>query len=1187
MYLKRIEVSGFKSFANRINLDFTDGITCIVGPNGSGKSNVGDAVRWVLGEQSAKQLRGSNMQDVIFAGTQTRKPQGSAYVAITLDNKDRSLAFDSDEVTVSRRLYRSGESEYKMNGADCRLRDIYELFYDTGIGKEGYSIIGQGQIDRIVSGKPEERRELLDEAAGIVKFKKRKALTVKKLESEEANLVRVRDILSVLEKQVGPLERQSVKAREYLRLRDELKIVDVKHFMQETAAYDAKMAVAKDNVAIVSGHLKEAKETADQWKSQYEVMMQATETLNQQIDELRRESSQAVVQKENLEGRINLLAEQIHTEEINDEHYGSRLRTITEQIRNYHEEEASILSQQRDLHRELQLAKDRQNEQDQTLHELDEQIRELETEVDSDKKGIIDALNERAEVGARVQRYNTLLEQSNSRQAQVNAQILQLKSEQENWNEQCKSFSQERGRLKERWTEIDKEGHRTADELNQLERNIQDSRQELTRAEREVQTVSARLESLRNIAERYEGYGNSVRRVMEAKDKYPGVVGVVADLIQAEKKYEVAIETALGGSIQNIVTENEKCAKGLIEYLKENRFGRATFLPLESLQVNGEFRESGALKCAGAIGMADSLVRVSGCSSKLAKYLLGKVLVVDQIDHALAIARKYHYSFRMVTLDGELLNAGGSLTGGAFKNNSNLLGRKRELDELESRLSAARLTRTGCQKTLEELLARENMAKSRFTELSTQANEYRVKWNTADMNTRQAETRCSELKTSYEELTKEARQLEQQRKQIEISRSECEQETDLIENKNQQVEDSIREKSLMLDQMKEKRETSQDEFRASQVTYQTLLQKNQFLTENKNRLLKEITALEEEAGGMQAGREDAKSSVAMKQEQIAKLKTEFADLENHRDLLEQDIQELVRKREKDAAGQKDFIEKREALLEEVSRLDKESFRLEGQIEKLNEQQENLINHLWEEYELTPVMARDVCMLKDIEESASEIRSRIQELKKQIKDLGDVNVNAIDEYKEVHERYTFLKTQHDDLTTAKESLEGIIAELDEGMRTQFTTEFAEIQKEFNHVFKELFGGGQGTLSLIEGEDILTAGVQINAQPPGKKLQNMMQLSGGEKALTAISLLFAIQNRKPSPFCLLDEIEAALDDPNVDRFAGYLSNLTDHTQFILITHRRGTMLRGDRLYGITMQEKGVSTLVSVDLTDEDIV
>ena len=612
MYLKRIEVSGFKSFANRMNLDFTEGITCIVGPNGSGKSNVADAVRWVLGEQSAKQLRGANMQDVIFSGTQNRKPQGSAYVAITIDNADRSLHVEYDEVTVSRRVYRSGESEYMMNGTACRLRDIYELFYDTGIGKEGYSIIGQGQIDRIVSGRPEERRELLDEAAGIVKFKKRKALTVKKLESEEANLVRVSDILSELEKQVEPLRRQSEKAREYLRLRDELRLFDVQHFLLESEANDGRLAETQANAQTAGEELSRARETAGLWKEQYEEMTRAAQELNRRIEDCHNRTVQAGIQKESLEGRIGLLKEQIHGEEMNDEHYGGRLKSIGEQLAAHAAEKKALTGQKGQLNEQLDQLDDAQTAQAAQVGQLEEEIERLEEEVERKKKGIIDTLNEKAEVGVRLQRYDTLLEQGAARQAQIRAQLLQVKSSLETWQEAAAAQTAEREALEGRLKEAKANGEAAAAAVTEAEALAAGLRGRLNEAERQVQSCAARRETLQNIAERYEGYGNSVRRVMEAKDRYPGVVGVVADLLQAEAKYEVAIETALGGSIQNIVTETERCAKGLISYLKQNKYGRATFLPLESIRGSGEFRETGALREEGAIGLADTLVRVKG-----------------------------------------------------------------------------------------------------------------------------------------------------------------------------------------------------------------------------------------------------------------------------------------------------------------------------------------------------------------------------------------------------------------------------------------------------------------------------------------------------------------------------------------------------------------------------------------------
>ena len=944
---------------------------------------------------------------------------------------------------------------------------------------------------------------------------------------------------------------------------------------------ERRIAENEENTRIVRDQLAEARGTADQWKERYERMIQAAEELTRQIEERRNQSAQAGIQKENLEGQIKLLEEQIHSEEINDEHYGSRMQSIEEQLKAHGEEKTDFESQKIQTDQELSSLASKQEEKDNQVNDLDAKIHRLENEVEQKKQGIIDTLNEKADVGVKLQRYDTLLEQAGARQAQIHAQLLRVKSELETWQNAVQEQRKTRENLEEKLGDINEKGRGAAQALTDRENQVAALRRQLSDAERQVQTCAARRESLKNIAERYEGYGGSVRRVMEARDRFPGVVGVVADLLESDQKYETAIETALGGSIQNVVTETESCAKELIAYLKKNKYGRATFLPLESIRSSGEFRERAALSEPGAIGLADSLVRVKDGCEGLARYLLGRVLVVDHIDHALAIARKYRYSIRMVTLEGELLSAGGSLTGGAFKNSSNLLGRKREIDELTGALEDSRRKRNELKDRLAAAVTAETAGREEVARLTKEAAECRLQINTAAMNEKQAQEKCDEMSGSDEELKKEAASLDSQRAQIEESRSQLKQQAEGLEERNQETEVAIHGHTEELETLKAERETAAGELSALRLSVSELSTRSHFLEENIARLDRETRALQEETVSLEEGVRRSRDSVEQKQKQIAETREALAQIAAACETWDAEAAALAARKEQEAAGQKEFIDRREALLEEVNRLDKEAFRLEGQKEKLTEQKESLINYLWNEYELTPVAAREFDRAE--EESPAKIRDHIQELKKSIRALGDVNVGAIEEYRDVNARYTFLKGQHEDLTEAKQSLEQIIEELDEGMRRQFAEKFREIQKEFNTVFRELFGGGQGTLSLLEDEDILTAGVQINAQPPGKKLQNMMQLSGGEKALTAISLLFAIQNLKPSPFCLLDEIEAALDDSNVDRFAGYLGKLTDHTQFILITHRRGTMLRADRLYGITMQEKGVSTLVSVNLTE----
>ena len=689
MYLKSIEIQGFKSFANKLVFEFHNGITGIVGPNGSGKSNVADAVRWVLGEQRIKQLRGASMQDVIFAGTEMRKPQGFAYVAITLDNSDHQLAIDYDQVTVSRRLYRSGESEYMINGSACRLKDINELFYDTGIGKEGYSIIGQGQIDRILSGKPEERRELFDEAAGIVKFKRRKAIAQKKLEDEQANLVRVSDILSELEKQVGPLERQSRAAREYLQLKDSLKICDANLFLMETEGTGKQLEEVEKRQQILSGDMEDTGRESERLKAGYEELEQSLADLERRMAADRDELSQGTVLKGNLEGQINVLKEQIHTEEMNQEHLEHRRDVIKEELAAKNQQLDSYREELKAMGGQVRDALKRQEEAGARLEGQDEAIRRLEEAIEGAKGSIIQALNERASLTARQQRYETMLEQVNLRRSEVSQKLLRFKSDE---SVQDEHIGRERALLDQLNEELEQKqfaAQETEDALLKAEQESRRLNRNLNDTQQEYHMAYTKLESLKNLAERYDGYGNSIRRVMEVRDRVHGIHGVVADIITTSQKYETAIETALGGSIQNIVTDSEATAKQLIEYLKKNKYGRATFLPLTSINGKQVFSQPAALKEKGVLGLASDLVQVDSRYEGLARYLLGRVVVADTIDNAIALARKYKYSLRIVTLEGELLSAGGSMTGGAFKNSSNLLGRRREIDELENTCSKA------------------------------------------------------------------------------------------------------------------------------------------------------------------------------------------------------------------------------------------------------------------------------------------------------------------------------------------------------------------------------------------------------------------------------------------------------------------------------------------------------------------
>lgn len=1184
MYLKSIEIQGFKSFANKINFKFHNGITGIVGPNGSGKSNVADAVRWVLGEQRIKQLRGASMQDVIFSGTELRKPLGYAYVAITLDNSDHQLTVDYDEVTVARRIYRSGESEYMLNGTPCRLKDVNELFYDTGIGKEGYSIIGQGQIDKILSGKPEDRRELFDEAAGIVKFKRRKFAAQKKLEDEKQNLLRVKDILSELEKQTGPLEKQSEIAKIYLKKKEELKTLDVNVFLLENNRIKEQLLAVEQKYDIAGGDLQETTERYEGIKAEYEQIQGQIEMLDEAIESARTQLTDTGLLRGKLEGEINVLKEQINSAKGNEGHLRSRLETVQKEIDAKNVDKEAILKNKNEIDGKLAEIEGIRDDARFLLNEVQSKIEELNNHIEAGKNTIIDALNGRATIKSKIGRYDTMLEQANIRKAELNSRLLRAKSDEEKQEETIKL-------LQEEFENINEEIRRLNDSQTVIEERLGGMHDELSSKDqklRDTQVVyhqeKSKMEALVNLTERYEGYGGSVKRVMECKDEEKGIIGVVADIIKVDKKYETAIETALGGNIQNIVTEDEETAKRMIGMLKAHKAGRATFLPLTSIKDPQEFKNTEALKEKGVIGMADELVQTDKKYKDVAKSMLGRIVVVDHVDNAVKIAKKYSYGIRMVTIEGELLVPGGAISGGAFKNNSNLLGRRREMEELNARIKKYLEEIDLLLEDIEKTKELRNKLRMELEDTKSRLQEEFIKQNTARMNVIKAQERKSEAEEGFGELKTEEKEIENQILEIKSSKEGILKELEESENLEKQVERQINEFQKELEEQRLKESEQSKVVAEHDVGVEKMLQQQGFHRQNVDRIDSEIARFMSELMEIKESLERNEKDIERKAQSIVEIEKTIVASNTSRSDAEVKLKDDITKKEELSAKQKNFFAAREELSERMSALDKEVYRLSAQKEKLEESIESQINYMWDEYEIT---LSDAASLRDEEMTdLSAMKKEITSLKDGIRKLGDVNVNAIEDYKNLMDRYLFLKTQHDDLVEAEKTLVDIIEELDTAMRGQFNEKFAEIAKEFDKVFKELFGGGKGTLELMEDEDILEAGIRIIAQPPGKKLQNMMQLSGGEKALTAIALLFAIQNLKPSPFCLLDEIEAALDENNVARFAKYLHKLTKYTQFIVITHRRGTMEKADRLYGITMQEKGVSTLVSVNLIDKDL-
>ena len=1184
MYLKSIEVQGFKSFANKILFEFHDGITGIVGPNGSGKSNVADAVRWVLGEQSAKQLRGSSMQDVIFAGTEARKPLGFAYVAITMDNSDHKLPIDYEEVTVARRVYRSGESEYLINGATCRLRDVQELFMDTGVGKEGYSIIGQGQIDKILSGKPEDRRELFDEAAGIVKFKKRKSIAEKNLEEEKLNLSRVTDIIAEIERRLAPLEKQSETAKEYLKYKEELKLVEINQFFLDFDNNTEVKQKQEEKLSVVKADLVSAKEQYEGVRNEFEQLTEKLKALETLLEEKHAESSELQVKIEKADGELKLINQQLESIVQNEVHYNERI------------EAAQKAFEIKQAERDEYLAKLSENQDklariNESQADISEELMKLKTAIDARVKNM-EGLNDdvfrylqgNGEIKTEIQHFETLKEQIMIRKAEINQNLLNNKSDEavvelavKEKEELLKSAADKIISKTETIETTEKEITKLQTEVHEAERIYSEKVQMCTAQE-------SKLESLKNLAERYEGYGSSIRKIMEQKEKNKGIHGVVADLISVEKKYETAVETAFGNNIQNIVTDDEQTAKELIEFLKKNRYGRATFLPLTGIDEGKKDAPEDLSHEKGVIGYAGELIETDSKYRNVINYLVGRILVVEHIDYAIALQKKYRYSLRIVTPEGEYLTPGGSISGGAYRNNSNLLGRKRELEELEEALNAAKAETAELLKKKDELRLERSKKREELEGYQRELQDLYVNQNTAKMNLNKEEEKLREIRDEYGALAARLKETELKAESIDAQIQEKKDELQENLNRSEENKRRIENYTKLLEQEQEFEKNLSEQAAALRLEAGNYISAEEFINENIQRAEGELQRFREEIETLCVSAADFESQKKQRE----------ADAEQNRIDKDTSIQQLAQckeaiaeynaEKERISKINSGFFDKSDDLMKRISLLDQDSFRLQNQAEKLQEQLDASVTYLWEEYELTPTTAAS---FKDEEcTSATKNKRRISELKNAIKALGDVNVNAIEEYKETSERYVFLTSQRDDIKAAEDTLIGIINDLDAEMRKQFEEEFVHIKEQFDAVFKELFGGGKGTLELTDSDNVLEAGICIIAQPPGKKLQNMMQLSGGEKALTAIALLFAIQNLKPSPFCLVDEIEAALDDSNVKRFAKYLNKLTKETQFIVITHRRGTMAAADRLYGITMQEKGVSALVSVNLIEGEL-
>jgi len=1184
MYLRSIEMQGFKSFANKIVLDFHNGITGIVGPNGSGKSNVADAVRWVLGEQSAKQLRGQNMQDVIFAGTENRRPLGFAYVSITLDNSDHVLPIEYNEVTVSRRVYRSGESEYLINKSPCRLKDVQELFYDTGIGKEGYSIIGQGQIDKILSGKPEDRRELFDEAAGIVKYKKRKEAAEKKLDSERANLLRIDDILSELENRVLPLKEQSDKAKKYLSLKENLKQLELALFIKDNQNLSEEKDKISKNMEIVHNEYEKRQNELEEIKKQNIDLETGIKDYEIKIEEIRNEENKFIDEKNEIEKEISILKEKINNSKENEDRVLKRIKEFDEEKKTKEDARENTLKENENVEKGLNEIRENLKKYIDKKVSIENKISDIDKKINTFSERIIEILNENTSYKQEEQKYITMKEQAELTQNKIKERLLKQKSD----KEELLNIKKEKGN---NLNEIQKEYKKCSEKTKELEQKIlhfeikkRESDNSLKDILLKIGRTENTLEVLSSMEERYEGYLNSVKTVMEYKNREPKILGVVSDLITVDRKYEIAIETALGGSIQNIVTEDEDIAKKMISILKEKRAGRATFLPLTSVKLSSVNFNNAYLNEKGVIGAAATLTQTDRKFLNIINYLLGRIIVIDTMDNAVKFAKKYKYKEHIVTLEGEYLRPGGSLTGGAFKNRNNLLGRSIKIETLRKELKELSEKKKQNEHDLSELDTALTLNKEDLSALKDEEKELLVKFNTAKIEYEQSDKNLSI--SNERELIDLSNQekIEKELNDLEDTRKKAKENIDNLFSEEKEIKKNIEVLKVEKKKVLEESPDIAEKVSAIRIDESKAIQKKVFIEENLDRISKEIDKIENSIEELKSENEDRDKKKDERLRKIDAFKKRIGEIEKEKDNLLGKRNLAITNKDEMEKNYKGSFERRADISDRINALSRDLERLKERDEKITEEIDSHTDYIWNEYELTLRMAKETVEEKLL--SKNSLKKDINIIKEDIREIGNVNVNAIEEYKEVGERYEFLKKQHDDIMLAEESLLKVISDLDNGMRKQFEEKFKDIQREFDKSFKLLFGGGKGRLELFEGEDILLTGIKIIAEPPGKKLINMMQMSGGEKALTAIALLFAIQTLKPSPFCLLDEIEAALDDSNVSRFAKYLKKLSKNTQFIVITHRRGTMSSADRLYGITMQEKGVSVLVSVNLIESKL-
>ena len=1180
MYLKRLEMQGFKSFADKTVLEFMPGITAVIGPNGSGKSNISDSIRWILGEQSMKSLRGTKTQDIIFAGTQSRKSLGFAEASLVFDNTDGTLPIEYSEVTVTRKIYRSGETGYYINKAPCRLKDVVELFMDTGIGRDGYSIIGQGKIDEILSNKSEDRRHIFEEAAGIVKYRSRKEETEKKLEQTKLNLLRINDILTEIEGNLEPLQMQADKAKKYLNLKEELKNIEVGLFIYNIEKYRQALEELTSDEEIMNSTLNQEEGKLEKIKILKEELKDRIDEITLQIENMQNIGFESQKEIEKLNSNINLAEAKIKNNIENTELYQKEIKELEEKIENLKQDIEQKQNKKDNLKQNKEKFENELKAKEEELKKLTEKLSSKEIEIEAKKKQVEENIDKKYELQTEISTQTANIDNIEKRQKQIkqeiDANILNLDRTRMKREDIAKGFYQ----IENNRNKVLKSIENIDSQKQEIDKKIKEFDLQIINNTNDMRMKQSRYNFLVETEKEKEGYIKSVKSLLidceKIKELGKGMHGVLANIISVPSEYETAIEMCLGASLQNIVTDTEEDAKKLVEHLRKNNLGRASFLPITS--VKGKKLDSIKGKKIGVVGVASDLVKFDKKYEQIIFSLLGRTVVVDNMQNAINLAKENNYSFRIITIEGDVINPSGAITGGSVaKKTVNILGRSREIEVLEKELKGLRNKISKLEEDKEKYVDSSENIIEEVQSLEKQLQEIDITYATEkqriisiDENIEQIQNRIDKLKEEVEKTEKSKNETlasKQKNKEcIEKMSKQNEEDQKIIDefsNANKESQKYIDDLNLDITNLK----ISVSSFNESEVSIQEMtemiMKEIETHTKNKNNKSLQIKNAILENDKLKIEIENTK-------QEIEKVKSKVSNSGENIDKMKKERIEKNEKLSKKEEEQTEQFKRIEELKAQITKIEVKKTKTEEDIT-------DVINKMWEEYELTPNNAGEY----QKPENVAVTQRRVNVLRTDIKELGSVNVDSIEEYKKLKDRYDFMCEQRLDLEDTMSKLRKVIQDMTETMKQEFKEKFEIINKNFGEVFKELFGGGMAEVTLTDEENILECGIDITVQPPGKKLQNMTLLSGGEKAFTAIALLFAILKINPAPFCVLDEIEAALDDVNVYRYAEYLKKFAKETQFLVITHRKGTMEAADTVYGVTMEEKGISKLLSMKL------